>query len=257
MRTILVYDETFEGFLSVVFYVFEYKLKHVIIQKESIASETFFDATQMVITEEKKADRVWKGLLKYIKASERTKLYKAYLSELPSIENDLLWYIQNAIASEKNIAGNFANPTILKISKIVKMVDREKHRMDAFVRFRLTKDDMYMATVSPDFNVLPLNAAHFKNRYADQRWLIYDLKRTYGIYYDLKKVTTVTLDLTSDVNTASASSVYFTEHELQYQTLWKNYFKSTNIESRKNMKLHVQHVPKRYWKYLSEKSPFS
>ena len=32
------------------------------------------------------------------------------------------------------------------------------------------------------------------------------------------------------------------------------YFKSTNIKSRKNMKLHLQHVPKRYWKYLTEKS---
>jgi hypothetical protein len=27
----------------------------------------------------------------------------------------------------------------------------------------------------------------------------------------------------------------------------------TNIKERKNDKLHVQHVPKRYWKYLTEK----
>ena len=33
----------------------------------------------------------------------------------------------------------------------------------------------------------------------------------------------------------------------------KNYFKSTNIVARKNTKLHTQHVPKRYWKYLTEK----
>ncbi|TXD94923.1 DUF4130 domain-containing protein [Gillisia hiemivivida] len=26
------------------------------------------------------------------------------------------------------------------------------------------------------------------------------------------------------------------------------------MKSRKNMKLHLQHVPKRYWKYLTEKS---
>ncbi|RZL34744.1 MAG: DUF4130 domain-containing protein, partial [Pedobacter sp.] len=43
------------------------------------------------------------------------------------------------------------------------------------------------------------------------------------------------------------------EKEELYTHLWKDYFKSTNIESRKNTKLHVQHVPKRYWKYLTEK----
>ncbi|WP_369385311.1 DUF4130 domain-containing protein [Jejuia pallidilutea] len=27
------------------------------------------------------------------------------------------------------------------------------------------------------------------------------------------------------------------------------------MEERINTKLHIQHVPKRYWKYLSEKQP--
>jgi probable DNA metabolism protein len=45
----------------------------------------------------------------------------------------------------------------------------------------------------------------------------------------------------------------FTNEEHEYQTLWNDYFKSTNIASRINPKLHTQHVPKRYWKYLSEK----
>lgn len=31
------------------------------------------------------------------------------------------------------------------------------------------------------------------------------------------------------------------------------HFKSTNITERKNTKLHVQHIPKRYWRYLTEK----
>ena len=53
-------------------------------------------------------------------------------------------------------------------------------------------------------------------------------------------------------NTLEKSSV-FTDEEFEYQDLWNNYFKSTNIKSRINKKLHTQHIPKRYWKYLSEK----
>ncbi len=59
--------------------------------------------------------------------------------------------------------------------------------MEAFVRFQLIKDGLYYATVQPDYNVLPLILKHFKDRYADQRWLIYDTLRKYGILYDLEQ----------------------------------------------------------------------
>lgn len=45
----------------------------------------------------------------------------------------------------------------------------------------------------------------------------------------------------------------FHADETLYQTLWKDYFKHVNIIERKNTKLHVQHVTKRYWKHLTEK----
>jgi probable DNA metabolism protein len=132
-------------------------------------------------------------------------------------------------------------------------VGREKHRMEAFVRFQLTKDDVYFANIEPDFDVLPLISKHFRNRYADQQWIIYDLQRKYGLFYDLNTVEIISLDL-SDIHTNSnEKSSAFTYAEYEYQDLWNNYFKSTTIKSRINNKLHVQHVPKRYWKYLSEK----
>ena len=32
---------------------------------------------------------------------------------------------------------------------------------------------------------LPMLIKHFRNRYADQKWIIYDVKRGYGLHYDL------------------------------------------------------------------------
>ncbi|MDX1784336.1 MAG: TIGR03915 family putative DNA repair protein, partial [Aequorivita vladivostokensis] len=109
-------------------------------------------------------------------------------------------------------------------------------------------------TIAPDFNVLPINATHFKKRYADQNWLIYDLKRKYGIYYDLKNVKTVQLEISEAINTQKEAPNFFTLEEIQFQKLWGNYFKNSNIASRKNMRLHIKHIPKRYWKYLTEKN---
>ena len=257
MKTILTYDATFEGFLSCVFYAFEYKLLGAHIRKSSCAAENFFDEIIFVASEENKASRVWKGLAKYASTEGKNAIFKAFLSELADIEDSLFHYIKHVFV-ERNKASqcikNYRDPHILKIAQTVKKVGREKHRMDAFVRFKLTKEELYFATIAPDFNVLPLNAKHFKNRYADQKWMIYDLKRNYGIYYDLFKVVTVTLTLDSNISAASCQDTFFTEEELQFQELWQQYFKSTTIESRKNMKLHLQHVPRRYWKYLSEKA---
>jgi probable DNA metabolism protein len=43
------------------------------------------------------------------------------------------------------------------------------------------------------------------------------------------------------------------EDEQLFQKLWKAYFKSLTIKERINPKLQRQHLPKRYWKYLTEK----
>jgi probable DNA metabolism protein len=255
MRTILTYDQTFEGFLSCIFYTYEHNLTDVRIVGNNLNSENFFDRLFDIPSEEHKAKRVWKGISKSFSTTGKNNIYKAFLSELPDVENLLLYFIKRQFSTPSKIDKDFTDSKILKISKIVKMVNREKHRMDAFIRFRLTRDGIYFATIQPDFNVLPLNVTHFKNRYADQQWLIYDLQRDYGFLYNLEVVEMVRLSLSKNVNDHSKAGFYFSEDELAFQDLWKNYFNSTNIPSRKNMRVHLQHVPKRYWKYLSEKAP--
>jgi len=125
--------------------------------------------------------------------------------------------------------------------------------MEAFVRFKLTTDNIFYAVVEPDFNVLPLIKTHFENRYADQHWLIYDMKRNYGLYYDEQTTEIVTMEVNENTLLKNPETKILDDSEDIYQNLWKAYFKSTNIKSRKNMKLHLRHVPKRYWKYLTEK----
>lgn len=134
-------------------------------------------------------------------------------------------------------------------------VSRERHRMKAFIRFQKTADGIYYCLIEPDYNVLPLVAKFFKDRYADQRWIIYDVKRKYGLYYDLHRVEEITYDFVSNIDTSKVTlpSEMIDEKEELASMLWKDYFNSTNIPARKNMKLHIRHVPKRYWKYLNEK----
>lgn len=251
----LLYDGTFDGFLTSVFHVFEYKLDLVTIQSQFNVQNNLFATNETIITDLKKANRVWKGLSSIVSKTGSQQLYYAFLSEQDAIENQLLDVIRYAFKKRQCITLDFSHPSVLRIVQVAKMVGREKHRMEAFVRFRLTKDEIYFSSIEPDFNVLPLITKHFERRYADQRWMIYDVKRKYGLSYDLNRVDIMVLEAPKQTDFTKTEPDLFKVQELEFQTLWKDYFKCTNIASRVNMKLHVQHVPKRYWKYLSEKQP--
>jgi probable DNA metabolism protein len=205
----------------------------------------------IVITSEDKSARVWKKLGDLISRSALRQVYQSFLSEETNMENMLLNYVRYVLASPVSVEHDFGNPYVLYVQQTSRKVHREKHRMEAFVRFQLTHDKLYYAIVQPDFNVLPLLNTHFKDRYADQRWLIYDARRRYGIYYDLESVTEVKIDFSDEVSTKPGS--VYDEKETLYQQLWQQYFAAVNIKARKNTKLHIQHMPKRYWKYLTEK----
>ena len=253
MMTCIAYDGSFEGLLSAIFAIYEYKIESPVIYSEGNGSGSLFEETKHVVTDKEKAQRVYKKLQEKLTLNAQRQLYKAFLSETKDVENLLYRYMQYAIDNKQGIENNFIHPDVLQLQQLSRKVDREKHRMEAFVRFQLTKDQLYYAIIQPDYNVLPLIQRHFKERYADQCWLIYDSHRKYGLYYDKNTVTEVQMNFESDLNTNAERETIYDENELLYQHLWQQYFGSVNIKARKNMKLHIQHMPKRYWKYLIEK----
>lgn len=249
------YDGTFEGLLTVIFEVYERKATPAQIVRAGAELSGLFAETVLVITNGSKADRVWNGLGKKISSQARTNLYKAFLSELPQIEMLIYHYAKLAFASTISIEENFAADCVRELAQINKKVFREKHRMEAFIRFQKTADDLFYATISPDFNVLPLISEHFQKRYADQRWLIYDTQRHYGLYYDLNTVNQINLEKEVADRSGNLPENLLEQQEQLYQDLWQTYYHHANIPERNNRKLHLRHIPLRYWKYLTEKQP--
>lgn len=250
---IVQYDGTFEGLLTAIFEIYEYRISDPQIYIEGCATGSLFGTAHKVITDKNKYERVHAKLKERLTPNAQRQLYKTFLSEIREIENVLYRYIKAVIDSRNTIENNFADPLVLQVQQISRKVDREKHRMEAFVRFQLTKDQLYYCIIQPDYNVLPLILNHFEKRYADQRWLIYDTRRKYGLYYDREQTEEVQMSFEIDLNNKENLKALYDEKEELYQQLWQQYFSSVNIAARKNMKLHIQHMPKRYWRYLVEK----
>lgn len=250
-----IFDGTYHGFLCCVFVNFERKDTDVQLQVEGedASQADLFAEHRLIFTDLVKAQRVQTGLNKILRKSKAMDFFRVFLSEDRKAWAASFNIICQLFSGQAQILENYGDAEVLYFAQTLKKVSRERHRMKAFVRFSKSSDGLFFAVVEPDFNVLPLIVPFFKNRYADQSWLIYDVKRKYGLLYDKKSVMEVQLSPEEKQALTTDAVISLDEKDAHFQTLWKRYYQSTNIEARRNMKLHLQYVPKRYWKYLVEK----
>lgn len=141
---------------------------------------------------------------------------------------------------------HLSDDRVLRVNKIYLRVAHEVHIMMGFVRFKLVEGGIYYAPISPDNNIIELLAPHFSERLADQNWIIHDVKRGLAVLYNKKEW--IITDFDQDENVCLDGT------EEKYRNLWKEFFNTIGIASRVNPKLHKQLMPRRYWKYMTEKN---
>lgn len=254
--TIFIFDNTFEGLLTSVFEAYSRRVFPDALFPEGEPLPLFHDEVFTVITEEEKAKRVWRGLQKKLSSGALSCLAQCWLAEEAETPMLLFRYIRKAVDAPRSIETNFADPDVLEFSRMWKRVDWERLRMLQFIRFQKAADGTFFAAVEPEKNALPLAIDHFKDRFADQPWLIYDIKRAYGFYYDLKEVRQVTFEEGSregHLVTGMLDESLMDKDEKLFQQLWKTYFKAICIKERLNPRKHKQDMPVRYWKHMTEK----
>lgn len=250
---VFFYDKTFEGLLTAIFDAYSRKTFPEKLLGEGEIAPLFMDEGYTVITQEDRARRVWAALEKKMSKLACNMLTNAWLSELDGVDEMLFRYIRKIIDSKTSIETNFGDQDVLQLHQIARKVSHEGHYLRMFVRFQKAADDIFFSPVSPIYNALPLAIEHFVDRFADQKWVIYDVKRHYGYYYDLRTAEEITLDNDDHLLSGKLDESLMAEDEKMFQELWKGYFNAMTIKERINPRLQRQHMPKRFWKYLTEK----
>lgn len=255
---VYIFDGTMDGLLTAVFDAFAMHEQPETLLTKGEALPLFCERTQTVHTDEEKARRVWTGLEKKLSREAMKLISVSWLSELKELNGHLFRYICKVFTAGKGIERHFADPDVLAVTNIARKVLHEQLRMKQFIRFQKAKDGTYLGVVSPDHNVLPLIIDHFQDRFNDQPWLIYDAKRHYGFNYDGKTVIRITFEDEAAVpfNLANGKldeSVMSSDDQL-LQDLWRTYFKAICIRERMNPRKQLNDMPRRYWKYMTEKN---
>lgn len=250
------FDGTMDGLLTAVFEAFSLHEEPEQLLKEGDALPLFCDYNYQVTTDEEKARRVWTGLEKRLSREAMKLISVSWLSELQELNTPLFLYICK-VFRQGDISRNFADPDVLTVTNIARRVLHEQLRMKQFIRFQKAKDGTYLAVVAPDHNVLPLITDHFSDRFNDQPWLIYDTKRHYGFHYDDQQVIRITFEdegaVPFDLTNGKLQTDVLSSDDQLLQDLWRTYFKAICIKERMNPRKQLKDMPRRYWKYMTEK----
>ena len=245
-----------DGLLTAVFDAYALHQQPEQLVREGDVLPLFCDEVHAVVTADDKAGRVWIGLEKRLEREVLRLISVSWLSEEPALDTPLFHYIYKVFGHE-GIERNFADPDVLYVTNTARRVMHEQLRMKQFIRFQKAKDGTYLAVVKPDNNVLPLITTHFQDRFGDQPWLIFDAKRLYGYYYDGQVVTRITFTnneaLPFSLADGRLSDDLLSDDDKTFQELWRTYFKAVCIRERMNPKKQLSDMPRRYWKYMTEK----
>ena len=239
---ILVYDGSFEGFLSLVYEVYYKKLKPTNIYK-TLPNEIIFEEILEIQTSEENSTKVLKAIKTKFPKPIVEKILNIFMCDSRAFEVALLEFIIIGFKDTKQLF-NINNSSVFYLSNLEKELFKNVHKMYAFVRFEELDDDTLYAKLECKFNVVYFLAKHFLKRFNNQNFIIHDINRKIAFIK--------TKDDYSIQEVAFFDEPNYSTNEEKFQKLWKRFFKGVTIEERINPKLQQQLVPLIYRTYMSE-----
>lgn len=243
--TTYFFDGTKNGLLTCIFESFYEKRIPDDVTTEFVQCG-FLDEIVTIKTDNEKAERVYK-CLKNCKTKYLVSNFNLTFRSGEKSRFKVLFDYLNVAISNKNIdvSKAFALPEIQAFTDLKNRIYTETHRFKGFLRFMETEKGFYYACYEPDNDITELLVPHFTAR-LQSPFIIHDIKRNILALCDGKRYKILN-------GGDNGVTVFMSESEEIFLDLWQQYYKSINIEERKNLRQMRNYMPERYWKNLSEK----
>lgn len=244
MNNIYIYNNDFFSLLYLINYLIKNNIKPDNI-KDEYYNPTLLD--NIINLNLNYDERIIKNI-KNIENNIFRIILNVYLSNDENKEIIIFYFYINYLKYGIKITNMYNLKCVSKSINICKYVRNESHKYKGFIRFKELDNNILYAEIEPINNILLLISNHFKKRLKNEYWIIKDNKRNILSIYDKNNYMIV------NVNDFKLSTDKISEREKLYQILWKSFYNTIGIESRKNDKCKMNFMPKRYWKYLIEMS---
>lgn len=238
---IIVYDGTFEGFLTVIFTSYKENFK---VKIESEKDQISFLDQKYIKTNFEKAKRVEDSIKKNISKEFYYDIKIAFKSDYKNKDTIIARLIKLSFLKGEKITKS-TNKYAIAFNKMVKNYGREAHAFKGLLRFKEIQEGFLFAKYESHNDILEDLSRHFLQRMPKEKFVIYDKNRNkafVSIYGNFEVVEILNLDIKES------------KKEEFFQNLWIGFYDAIAIKERKNKKLMIENMPKKYWKYLPEKN---
>lgn len=143
---------------------------------------------------------------------------------------------------ERALVDDAADATMCALRRMARAVDRECHKMHAFVRFRslvVEGGERYVAWFEPEHDILSRVAPFFVDRFAAMDWMIVTPRG--AIHWD--RATLRHLERVDDLELPASDGK---------ESLWRAYYAAIFNPARLNIRTMRKELPVRYWRNLPE-----
>ena len=155
-------------------------------------------------------------------------------------------YLQLIAVRKRPVRGELADDAVSAAAECIRRVRLEVHRLKGFVRFLECACGALYAPLSPDHDVCNLLLPHFKSRIPAIPFVLHDVRRAKAAVWDGKHAFCAPLE---------KAQIVLAADEPGWQALWREYYASVNIPSRRRLAQMKGYMPVRYWKFLTELAP--
>lgn len=148
-----------------------------------------------------------------------------------------------ALPEGANVLEHLGEPCISCIFELCRQTSNEAHHLLEFLRFSELTNGILFAQIHPKNDVLPILAEHFTNRLPLENFILYDASHQTAALHRAGQSYLI-------ADASSFRPAFANGHSAReeiFRKLWRAFFDTIAIEERKNLKLQMQNIPKRFW----------
>ena len=239
---IYCYDGSFDGLMSCVFV--SYSKKELPMDIMPVGGNLPFLLTiENIETDRERAKRVIKSVRKKIGYKAFEFIRNAFLTCHPRKELLILKFLRLGFHCGPCVMDRLADDTVHTLFTAVGHLKHEAHLYTGFTRFSEANGAL-TAQIEPKNIVLPLIARHFCERYPNEQFLIYDKTHGMALIYQNRKMTICGVDAFYQPDPGA--------EEKRFRELWRLFYETIEIKQRHNPRCRMSHMPKRYWRCMTE-----
>ncbi len=238
---IYYYDGSFDGLFTVIFE----KYKEIgTCEIKTRGEQVGFLDSEDVKTDLVEAERVIQSVKGNIGEDFFADCYKVFKTKFVDKEEVIAVTIKSCLIYGNVYLGS-AKKGAVKFRSYIKNFHHEWHAYKGLTRFREIQDDYLLAEIEPEHDLLQHLTSHFLARMPAEKFIIYDKNR--------KKASLCIKGSYEEVEILEMNAIDSDREEI-FREAWVGFYDAIGIDERKNHKLMVSNMPKKYWKYLPEKN---